>query len=89
MYFCNAGSLYGIPGHLPKHLRVTDRGMQLVPGQSPFTTHESEHILDRIYLFQAGILEKTEASDAKHRVEDVDHIARPVCETAQLWILPT
>jgi hypothetical protein len=26
-------SIYGIAGHLPKHLRVTDRGMQLVQGQ--------------------------------------------------------
>ena len=55
----------------------------------PGYSYEREHILDRIYLFQAWILEETEASDAKHGVEDVDHIARPVGETAQLWILPT
>lgn len=54
----------------------------------PGSTYEREHILDRIYLFQVWILEETEASDAKHRVEDVNHVARPVCKAAQLWILP-
>lgn len=75
--------------YLPKHLRVTDRGIQLIHGQSPSTRRASEHILDRIYLFQAWIHEKAEASDAKHSVKDVDHIARPVSETAQFWVLQT
>lgn len=47
----------------------------------------SGHILHGVYLFQTGILQQTETSDSKDGVEDVDHVARSVCETTQIRIL--
>ena len=47
----------------------------------------SGHILHGVYLFQTGILQQTETSNSKDGVEDVDHVARPVCETTQIRVL--
>jgi hypothetical protein len=78
---------YDMLDYLPKHLRVTDRGMQLYTGQHRRMCKRNYHILHRIYLFEARVLQKTKPSNPKDGMEDVDHITRPICQTTQFWIL--
>lgn len=56
-------------------------------GQYGSRARDEGHILDWIYLFQAGVLEQTEAGDAKDGVENINHVARAVREATQLGIL--
>jgi hypothetical protein len=46
-----------------------------------------DHILHRIYLFETLVLQKTEPSDAKVCMENIDHITWPICKTTQFRIL--
>jgi hypothetical protein len=78
---------YDIFDYLPKHLQVTDRGMQLVTGQHSHMRGNDGHILHRIYLFETRVLQKTEPSNPKHSMEDIDHVTRPVCKPTQFRIL--
>jgi hypothetical protein len=41
----------------------------------------ASHILHWVYLFETRVLQKTEPGDSKDRVEDIDHITRPICKT--------
>jgi hypothetical protein len=64
--------------HLPKHLRVTERGMQLRTGQ-PCQGRIREDILHRIYFLESWVFEQAEPSNPENGVEDVDHVSRTVC----------
>lgn len=46
-----------------------------------------QHSLYGINLLETWILEEAEASNAKVGVEHIDHVTRPVRQTAILWIL--
>ena len=78
---------YNVFDYLPKHLRMTERGMQLYTGQHPHMGESGHHILHRIYLFETRVLQKTEPSNPEDGMEDVDHVTRPVCQPAQFRIL--
>lgn len=47
-------------------------------GQYGSRARDEGHILDWIYLFQAGVLEQTEAGDAKDSVENINHVPRSI-----------
>jgi hypothetical protein len=61
--------------------------MQLYTGQHSHMRESGGRILHWVYLFETRVLQKTEPSNPKDGMEDVDHITRPVCQTTQFRIL--
>jgi hypothetical protein len=57
--------------------------------QQIVVSESNEHLLHRVNFLQARILQETQSSQTKVGVEDIDHVARPIGETAQFWILYT
>src|SRR4051794_30221646 len=73
--------------YLPKHLRVTDRGMQLTYVSFFGTREKDSHLLHWVYLLETWVFQQTQPSDTEDSMKDIDHITWPVCKTAQLRIL--
>jgi hypothetical protein len=79
-------SNYLVVAHLPKHLRVTDRGMQLSNGQSGWERDVGD-VLHRVYFLQPWVFEQTEPSNTENGMEDIHHVSRAICEPAKVRIL--
>jgi len=62
-------------------------GMQLYSCYQNVSTERPEHLLNRIDFFQAREAQKRESSEPKASMENINHITRPICETAVLWVL--
>lgn len=73
--------------YLFRHLWVISLGIQLLQVSEAVRPCVLRDLLDWVNFLEARVPEQTEAGNAKHRVEDINHITRPVRKAPIIRIL--